>query len=53
MGGWYIYPIEREEMSQRGKGKAGGHRQCHGLKKGAEPLAELEDTDEKIPEGQC
>lgn len=34
-------------MSQRGR----GHRQCHGLKKWAEPLAELEDTEEKIPEG--
>lgn len=38
--------LRGKEMSQRGR----GHRQCHGLKKWAEPLAELEDTEEKIPE---
>lgn len=51
--GWeagMVHPIgEGGEMSQRGR----GHRQCHGLKKWAEPPGELEDTEEKIPEGQC
>ena len=47
------YPFDREGGDEPERQREGrGHRQCHGLKKGAEPLAELEDTEE-MPEGQC
>ena len=47
------YPFDREGGDEPERPREGrAHRQCRGLKNGAEPLAELEDTEEKIQEGQ-